>query len=697
MRLLKRLKDGVVELTEHPPEDIPAYAILSHTWGHKDHEVTLCDIQQGAAADGLEYFWVDTCCIDKSSSAELQEAITSMFRWYQKATKCYVYLSDVVSQDEQQTNLPQATWEAAFRKSRTLQELLAPQFVEFFSRDGKKLGDRVSLDQILYKITGIAIEALKGAELFNFSIEQCLSWSKCRETTRAEDKAYSLFGIFDVSTFVNYGGVEIKFCFFIDGLDEYDGDHEELAKFVVEVSRMPHVKLCVSSRPLNAFERELGSGLFPRIVLQERISNDIRRYVEERFASSLKMRQISSLDPTTYSKLTKNITQKASGVFVWVVLVVKLLLEGAKNGYSASQLEDHLDSYPDEIDALYQLIIGRVHESELRYCFRYLRFVEVTGGTISLLLLTFADILLDETSIPKDFNDKIQLQGARDRINSSCLGLLEIGGKQRTKDEKLAEASVVFLHKSVFDYLKTNGARQQFKKDMEEKDGTCELELADKLDEKVTKLWRFVRPQLPEEQDEDIHWVWATRTTREMAAYLAESGGPTERMPTNYSPKHGKYSFVRYTHRYGLRLHANEKGFVDTEKENISRGHISKTKEITNIPHGPKEPVHVPQDIHQSLPCVETDVTIVATAPAERSTRSADPANISHQNPSDRRPGVLVPFAVRQRAIAQLEWLTVGMDVTTNTIPDARNTTPPETQPQERTDVVASVLRDYLD
>ncbi|KAI0532398.1 heterokaryon incompatibility protein-domain-containing protein [Xylaria digitata] len=227
MRLLKRLKDGGVELTEHL-EDIPAYAILSHTWGPSGEEVTLCDIQQGegrrklgyqkigfcerqATANALEYFWVDTCCIDKLSSAELHEAIASMFRWYQKATKCYVYLSDVVSQGEQQSNPPQATWEPAFRNSRwftrgwTLQELLAPPCVEFFSCDGKKLGDRASLDQLLHKITGIAVEALQGAELSNFSIGQRLLWAEHRETTRSEDKVYSLFGILDVSMCANYG------------------------------------------------------------------------------------------------------------------------------------------------------------------------------------------------------------------------------------------------------------------------------------------------------------------------------------------------------------------------------------------------------------------------------------------------------------------------------------------------------------
>ncbi|KAI0421142.1 heterokaryon incompatibility protein-domain-containing protein [Xylaria grammica] len=881
MRLLKRREDGGVELTDHPSK-IPAYAILSHTWGHKDEEVSFVDIRQGigqlksgfqkidfcgkqAATDGLDYFWVDTCCIDKDSSAELQEAITSMFFWYRKATKCYVYLSDVISdQDERRRNSPHRTWEPAFRKSRwftrgwTLQELLAPQCVEFFSVDGKKLGDRVSLEQLLYGITGIAIEALRGADLSSFGIEERMSWSKGRETTREEDEAYSLIGIFDVSLIANYGerrhsamkrllqeirrpvgldrdglvtedGIleslnfvlkgdreeditprapktftwifdsqtsqfphwlkaervqgreetttndaaatksglfwikgkpgcgkstlmkyiqgqpetksllgewagggsvlcasyyfwyqgsklqksqegmlrsilhtcldrrreliaivtrflakvrpdelsefwnllrlketlkkvlsnsqagdsKVKFCFFVDGLDEYVGDHEELAKFVVEIARLPQVKLCISSRPLNAFERELGFGISSHIILQKRTSRDILQYIEGKFDNSPEMKRISTQEPSVRPRLTSKIARKASGVFVWVHLVVKLLLEGAKNGYSSSQLEHHLDSYPDELDALYQLIIGRVNKSELKYCFRYLRFVEVTGGRLSLLLLTVADILLDEPSTLKSFNDKTQLQGAKNRINSCCLGLLEIGGKRRTGDEELVEASVFFLHKSVFDYLGTDGAQQQtinFKaispiperhlmnatlrlleirypearrmqrriwfssirphamtflrlaRTMEEKTGICELKLIDKLEEKLTKLWEFVYFRLPEEQAGDIHWVRAIESTNGMAAYLSEITRVPEGMPSNLPPKHGMHSFVLYAYKFGLHLYAKEKGF-DNEVYKASRYCSLKAGQSTNITEDPQRPVHLSQDIHPALPC----------------------------------------------------------------------------------------------
>ncbi|KAI0544786.1 TPR-like protein [Xylaria curta] len=240
MRLLQRQDNGSLTLTTFSDDNIPPYAILSHTWGEDDEEVTFREITEGvtlqkydytqkkgyrkidfcansAASDKLQYFWVDSCCIDKSSSAELQEAITSMFRWYQNAAKCYVYLSDVFCDNEQQKRaLPRPGWDFAFRKSRwftrgwTLQELLAPRCVEFFSADGYKLGSRPQLDQLLQEVTGIAIDALQGKPLSEFSCSERMSWARGRDTKRKEDKAYSLLGIFDVSMRVDYGEGEKK-------------------------------------------------------------------------------------------------------------------------------------------------------------------------------------------------------------------------------------------------------------------------------------------------------------------------------------------------------------------------------------------------------------------------------------------------------------------------------------------------------
>ncbi|UKZ81503.1 hypothetical protein TrVFT333_009275 [Trichoderma virens FT-333] len=208
----------------------PPYAILSHTWGDEDDEVTFSDIAAGkgsdklgyrkiqfcaiqAASDGLSYFWIDTCCIDKSNSTELQREINSMFRLYKHAAKCYVYLSDVTIQrdDNQHDSSSSLSWESFFRKSRwftrgwTLQELLAPAKVEFFSSEYARLGSKESLEKEIHEITQIPLDVLRGRELSDISIDKRLSWSDGRFTTYPEDKAYSLLGIFSVYIPLIYG------------------------------------------------------------------------------------------------------------------------------------------------------------------------------------------------------------------------------------------------------------------------------------------------------------------------------------------------------------------------------------------------------------------------------------------------------------------------------------------------------------
>lgn len=233
MRLLKQSNDGEVSLTEDLIDNIPPYAILSHTWGPDTEEISFRDLTEGtrksktsydkikfcgeqAKRDGLKYFWVDTCCIDKANHIELTKAINSMFAWYRNAERCYVYLSDVsrtaLDTHDKSNQLP---WESSFKKSKwftrgwTLQELLAPSSVEFFSREGKRVGEKTSLEQQIHEVTNIPLPALRGTHLSNFTVEDRMSWAATRSTTRSEDWVYSLLGIFDVSMPIIYGeGVE---------------------------------------------------------------------------------------------------------------------------------------------------------------------------------------------------------------------------------------------------------------------------------------------------------------------------------------------------------------------------------------------------------------------------------------------------------------------------------------------------------
>lgn len=227
MRLLRSGSNDEFLLEYHDPRHIPPYGILSHTWGPDNEEVSFADLVNGtgrdkpgyaklklcgkqAATDGLEYFWVDTCCIDKRSSAELSEAINSMFRWYHRAAKCYALLSDVSIAVPNGDKLS-AEDIAAIRRSRwftrswTLQELLAPTEVVFLSAEGERLGDRAGLLQELHDVTGIPTLALQGDPLSHFDIEERLSWGNERHAKHDEDAAYSLLGIFDISMPLIYG------------------------------------------------------------------------------------------------------------------------------------------------------------------------------------------------------------------------------------------------------------------------------------------------------------------------------------------------------------------------------------------------------------------------------------------------------------------------------------------------------------
>ena len=231
--------------------DVPTYATLSHTWGSEDDEVAFQDMQtvikwrkdgsepsqeprhvttksgfqkitaccRQAVNDRLQYAWIDTCCIDKSSSAELTEAINSMFGWYRQCDLCYVYLADVsadLAKGPADLGIKQFSNSRWFTRGWTLQELLAPERVIFFTVDWVFFGTKSKekpisrytyreLDSVIAQATGIDIEALQFGNLRTSSIATRMSWASRRQTTRVEDTAYCLLGIFDINMPLLYG------------------------------------------------------------------------------------------------------------------------------------------------------------------------------------------------------------------------------------------------------------------------------------------------------------------------------------------------------------------------------------------------------------------------------------------------------------------------------------------------------------
>lgn len=223
-------------------EQLPPYAILSHRWGHVDDEVSFGELvnrnggnatavkqKKGykkiesccrqALRDGLSYAWIDTCCINKDSSAELSEAINSMYEWYRRSKVCYVYLEDVhksvkgkekkiEEEDDDSSTVTQFRNSKWFTRGWTLQELIAPKDVRFFTADWVQLGRKRQprIARLLSQITGIPADLLLGkSKIKDICASQILFWASKRQTTRTEDRTYSLLGLFDISFPILYG------------------------------------------------------------------------------------------------------------------------------------------------------------------------------------------------------------------------------------------------------------------------------------------------------------------------------------------------------------------------------------------------------------------------------------------------------------------------------------------------------------
>ena len=229
--------DRAVKVLEFGDDEKTEYAILSHRWMKEEAEVDYREMVklakmtmkekeeirqrdgyrkivqscEQARANGYEWLWVDTCCIDKRSSAELSESINSMYRWYEKAKMCYAYLHDVPG-----SSFPTATdaerypkfngWPEWFSRGWTLQELIAPSEVKFFNKDWQSIGKKMTLAPTLQNITGIPEHVLThGLSGNRPCVAQIMSWAANRTTARVEDRAYSLMGLLDVNMPMLYG------------------------------------------------------------------------------------------------------------------------------------------------------------------------------------------------------------------------------------------------------------------------------------------------------------------------------------------------------------------------------------------------------------------------------------------------------------------------------------------------------------
>ena len=252
---MRLINTETFRLEEFPDERSVKYAVLSHRWEQQEvlfkHAMSsegrkilkalqgfykikkCCDL---AKSEGIPYAWVDTCCIDKGSSAELQEAINSMFRWYKSAVVCYAYLSDVAPNQSGGYVIGNSQW---FKRGWTLQELLAPKEVVFYSCNWSIIGTRKSRAWEITPVTGIPRAILEKEFIADGRVlaAEIMSWAKGRQTTRVEDKAYSLLGLFDVSIPMLYGEGERAFDRLQEAILKYSEDQSLFAWSGIDLAK----------------------------------------------------------------------------------------------------------------------------------------------------------------------------------------------------------------------------------------------------------------------------------------------------------------------------------------------------------------------------------------------------------------------------------------------------------------------------
>lgn len=222
------LNTTTLRLRRFPNSKTVRYAILSHRWGKNADEITFDDIQMEDRAEleqrkgwdkivdtcakarwqGLEWAWIDTCCIDRNNAAELADAITHMFEWYKDSVVCFAFLSDVKAGEDpsdENSTFRKSVW---FTRGWTLQELIAPSKVIFYAPANNAwlhIGTKESLVNVITQITDIDSAVLEGGKLSKVSVARRMSWAANRKTKEVEDRAYSLAGIFDVTLSPAYG------------------------------------------------------------------------------------------------------------------------------------------------------------------------------------------------------------------------------------------------------------------------------------------------------------------------------------------------------------------------------------------------------------------------------------------------------------------------------------------------------------
>ncbi|KAI9785343.1 MAG: hypothetical protein M1839_000361 [Geoglossum umbratile] len=264
--------------------------------------------------------------------------------------------------------------------------------------------------------------------------------------------AFSLLKKYDVTT--------AKFCFFIDGLDEYEGEHAELISIIRGLIDSSNVKICVSSRPWNVFEEAFGNNPVRKLYLQDFNKADIRLYVKNKLEDRSDFIRLKTRD-SRCRDLISEIVDKAQGVFLWVFLVVRSLVQGLSNSDRVTDLQRRLRQFPSDLEAFFSHILMSLEPVYREQTARAFQISLSAAKPLSLMTYWFLD--LDEEdpdfAITMDIEplslDEIHSrhEEMKKRLNGRCKGLIEVSSYQKL--DYSTHYQVEFLHRTVRDFLMT--------------------------------------------------------------------------------------------------------------------------------------------------------------------------------------------------------------------------------------------------
>ncbi|KAI0382484.1 hypothetical protein F5Y04DRAFT_252747 [Hypomontagnella monticulosa] len=287
--------------------------------------------------------------------------------------------------------------------------------------------------------------------------------------------SWSLKSLTDMCVIATEQLQSARFCFFIDGLDEFKDDSYELARLIQRLTAHTHVKACISSRPWAEFHHTFGSDTSSYIKLEDHTAEDIRRYVHGQLDQNKQFKKLKR-DDAAYESLANEVVKRAQGVFLWVFLVVRSLLDGA---YKADEIDDmrrRVNEFPEDLEGFFKQMLDDVQPSYRRQTSMTFKIALTAVKPLPLMIHGFADDTLKNPQFaltaktePLSENKLMQrIEDIPNRLDARCKGLLEVV-KRRREESLYAKFEVDFFHRTVRDFLRDSlDAHEMFQQNLEE-------------------------------------------------------------------------------------------------------------------------------------------------------------------------------------------------------------------------------------